>query len=131
MSHDPKKLAEMDQKHLLHPASSITQVMESGPTIMTSGKGVRVTDANGHELLDGVAGLWCVNVGYGREELGEVMKEAASEMGYYHSFTGMSNPHQIKLAEKLALEDRKSEASSLYRNALLRNPDDRDLLESK
>ncbi len=102
MSHDPKKLAEMDQKHLLHPASSITQVMESGPTIMTSGKGVRVTDANGHELLDGVAGLWCVNVGYGREELGEVMKEAASEMGYYHSFTGMSNPYQIKLAEKLA-----------------------------
>jgi len=86
---------------ILYPASSLTQVLELGPKVMKSGNGYYIKDADGHELLDGIAGLWCVNIGYGRRELGEVMAEGASQMGYYHSFTGMSNEPQIELAKKL------------------------------
>ena len=94
-------LAHRDQKSLLHPQSSILDVLNKGPRIIESGNGIRIKDAKGHELIDGLAGLWCVNVGYGNEELAETMKEAAKKLSYFHSFTTMSNPAEIVLAEKL------------------------------
>jgi len=68
---------------------------------MQSGNGITLQDTDGNKLIDGVAGLWCVNVGYGRAELADAMHSAASNMGYYHTFTGMSNVPQIELAERL------------------------------
>ncbi|HXV73470.1 MAG TPA: aminotransferase class III-fold pyridoxal phosphate-dependent enzyme, partial [Sphingomonadales bacterium] len=97
-----EELAESDRRHLLHPQSNMADVLKKGPQIIASGKGVRVTDAKGHTLIDGMAGLWCVNVGYGRRELAETMAKAAENLSYSHSFTGMANPPEIRLAEKLA-----------------------------
>src|SRR5581483_11586193 len=63
--------------------------------------GVWLTDLEGKRYLDAVAGLWCVNVGYGRAEIGDAMAAQARRLGYYHTFSSMSNEPQIRLADRL------------------------------
>ena len=94
-------LIEQDPRVLLHPASSITQLLEDGPQMIIGASGCRIQDADGRSLLDAVAGLWCVNAGYGRQELADAMHHAASQISYYHSFANSSNPWQVELAAKL------------------------------
>jgi len=96
--HDMK---QTDAQSILHPSTNANEFAKSGSRIMQSGQGVYLQDTDGNKLIDAVAGLWCVNVGYGRKELADAMHRAASDMGYYHTFTGMSNIPQIELAEKL------------------------------
>lgn len=91
-----------EAQYLLHPASSIRQLLDCGPQLLVRGEGCYVTDGDNKRLLDGVAGLWCVNAGYGRHELAEVLKEASLQLAYYHSFTNATNPWQGALAKKLA-----------------------------
>ena len=87
-----ESLIEQDPRVLLHPSSSITQLLEDGPQMITGASGCRIQDSDGNSLLDAVAGLWCVNAGYGRQELADAMHQAASQIGYYHSFANSSNP---------------------------------------
>jgi len=94
-------LSQLDAQVLLHPASSISALLDKGPDMIVSAKGCHITDAQGNRLLDAVAGLWCVNVGYGRQELALVMKESAEQLAYYHTFSNASNPWQVQLAKKL------------------------------
>ena len=101
MSQDIERLIQQDANVVLHPASSIEALVQDGPQMIVSANGCRITDSNGRELLDAVAGLWCVNVGYGRSELADAMKQAAEKLAYYHSFANASNPWQVELAEKL------------------------------
>ncbi len=98
---DIHALVERDAQVLLHPASSVSALLENGPDMIVSANGCHVTDADGNRLLDAVGGLWCVNVGYGRPELAQVMKEATEQLAYYHTFSNASNPWQVQLAEKL------------------------------
>lgn len=95
------QLIKRDAEVLLHPSSSITDLIENGPKMVVGAQGRHVVDAEGRQLLDAMAGLWCVNVGYGRDELGEAMKVASNQLGFYHSFTNASNPWQVELADKL------------------------------
>lgn len=101
MAQDIKQLIEKDAKVLLHPASSISALVENGPQMMVSASGRHITDADGKEFLDAVAGLWCVNAGYGRKEIADAMKTAAEQLGFYHSFANASNPWQVELADRL------------------------------
>ena len=94
-------LVEINQKSIFHPASSINDVLNNGTSICLEGKGASITTHNDGQMIDGMSGLWCVNVGYGREELGQAMLDSASSMGYAHSFAGTSNTPQIELSEKL------------------------------
>ena len=94
-------LAQIDADSILHPATNADDFARSGSKIIESGKGIYLRDRSGKELIDAVAGLWCVNVGYGREELAQAMGKAALELGYYHTFSGMSNAPQIQLAARL------------------------------
>ena len=64
-------LVELDRAHLVHPVASYRGHEASGARILTSAKGAIVTDASGHQLVDGFAGLWCVNAGYGHETIVE------------------------------------------------------------
>jgi len=73
---DPRtieRLIEADKRSVMHPATAIADHLAQGPRIMESGRGVYVSDIEGGRFLDGVGGLWCVNLGYGREELGQAM----------------------------------------------------------
>lgn len=94
-------LEQVDAASILHPASNADDMALNGSRIIESAEGIYLKDREGHKLIDAVAGLWCVNVGYGRPELAEAMSAAASKLSYYHSFSGMSNVPQIELAERL------------------------------
>lgn len=96
-----KKLNQVDAQSILHPATNADVFAVSGSRIIESGDGLYLYDDKGARLLDAVAGLWCVNVGYGRQELGLAMQQAADKLSYYHTFSGMSNVPQIELAERL------------------------------
>jgi L-2,4-diaminobutyrate transaminase len=94
-------LEEMDRQSLIHPATSIADHLKNGPTIIEGGSGVRIKDRQGRELIDCGAGLWCVNVGYGRAELGEAAAQAMRDLGYYHTFSSHSNEPIIRLADRV------------------------------
>ncbi len=96
-----KDLKQLDANSILHPSTNANEFAKTGSRIMQSGEGIYLHDTDGNKLIDAVAGLWCVNVGYGRNELADAMHSAATNMGYYHTFTGMSNVPQIELAERL------------------------------
>ena len=94
-------LEEMDKQSLFHPTTSIADHLANGPTIIAGASGVRVTDRQGRELIDCGAGLWCVNIGYGRAELGEAAAKAMADLGYYHLFSSYSNEPIIRLADRV------------------------------
>src|SRR5947208_456943 len=107
-------LEEMDRQSLIHPATSIADHLKSGPTIIARGSGVRIKDRHGRELIDCGAGLWCVNIGFGRAELGEAAAQAMRDLGYYHTFGSHSNEPIIRLADRvLSLFREKANAGHL------------------
>lgn len=101
MTFDLKRAGEIDRSSLFHPFTSISDLMQDGPLIMTEGKGVRLKDVNGREYLDGMAGLWCVTLGYGRPELIEAMAKQSEKLSFFHAFNGLSTDVVIECAEML------------------------------
>lgn len=101
MSNSVKNLKELDANSILHPSTNANEFAKTGPKIMRSGQGIYLYDTDGNKLIDAVAGLWCVNIGYGRQEIADAMSKATMDLSYYHTFTGMSNVPQIELAERL------------------------------
>jgi L-2,4-diaminobutyrate transaminase len=69
--------------------------------MIVEGTGARLTDIHGRSYIDGMAGLWCVNIGYGRPEIGETLRVHAERLGYYHSFSSMGTDTPALLAERL------------------------------
>jgi L-2,4-diaminobutyrate transaminase len=94
-------LEEMDRQSLFHPLTSIATHMKSGPLIVEHGRGVRIRDHKGRELIDCGAGLWCVNIGYGRTEIAQVAKQAIENLNYYHIFGSASSEPIIRLADRI------------------------------
>ncbi|MBV9521311.1 MAG: aminotransferase class III-fold pyridoxal phosphate-dependent enzyme [Alphaproteobacteria bacterium] len=94
-------LEEMDKQSLFHPVTNIADHFKTGPMIVSDGHGVRVKDQNGRDLIDLGAGLWCVNVGYGRAEIAEAAAKAIRELSYYHLFSSASNEPVIRLADRV------------------------------
>ena len=94
-------LEEMDRQSLFHPLTSIATHMKSGPLIVNQGRGVRLRDHKGRELIDCSAGLWCVNVGYGRSEIAEAARDAIENLNYYHLFGSASTEPIIRLADRI------------------------------
>jgi len=97
------QLRESDLAHHLHPFTDhYGLAKEGGPRIMTHGEGIYLWDTEGRRLLDGMAGLWCVNLGYGRKELGEVAHEQMDKLAFYNTFFKTSHEPVIALSERLA-----------------------------
>jgi L-2,4-diaminobutyrate transaminase len=94
-------LEDMDRQSVLHPLTSIAAHMKSGPLIVGRGRGVRIRDHMGREMIDCGAGLWCVNIGYGRPEIAEAARQAIEDLNYYHIFGGSSNEPIIRLADRI------------------------------
>ena len=92
----------LDAAHHVHPFSDTTALNKEGVRVITRGKGVYLWDSDGKKIIDGMAGLWCVQVGYGNEELAEAGYEALKTLSYYNHFFKTSNPWTIELAAKLA-----------------------------
>lgn len=97
------ELAMLDKKHFLHPTSPIQQQQQKGPAfIFTRGEGIYLYDLSGKKMIDGMSSLWNVNIGHGREELGEVAKKQMSTLAFSSNFATFSNEPAIRLAKKLA-----------------------------
>ena len=94
------QLAEWDRAHFFHPSTHLGQFArgEAPQRIVTGGDGVFITDRDGNRLLDAFAGLYCVNVGYGRPEIAEAIAEQARELAYYHAYAGHGSEAAIRLA---------------------------------
>ena len=96
-----RSLIEIDRSHLIHPVSSFRGHEAHGARILTSGKGMWLKDANGRELLDAFAGLWCVNVGYGQESIVEAAAAQMRQLPYATGYFHFSSEPAIRLAGEL------------------------------
>ncbi len=102
-NHSGDQLRESDLAHHLHPFTDhYGLAKEGGPRVMTHGEGIYLWDTEGRRLLDGMAGLWCVNLGYGRKELGEVAHEQMDRLAFFNTFFKTSHEPVIALSERLA-----------------------------
>ena len=96
------QLQQIDAAHHLHPFTDHKELRDIGSRMITRAEGPFIYDSEGTELLDGMAGLWCVNVGYGRTELAEAAYQQMKELPYYNSFFKCSTPTPVLLSKKLA-----------------------------
>jgi L-2,4-diaminobutyrate transaminase len=94
-------LEDIDRETMFHPNTSIVDHLKKGPHIIAEAHGVRVKDHQGRDLIDCGAGLWCVNIGYGRTEMADAAKKAIENLAYSHIFAGSSNEPAIRLAERV------------------------------
>ena len=97
-----RQLQDIDAAHHLHPFTDHKDLRAAGSRMIVSAKGAFIRDSEGNEILDGMAGLWCVNVGYGRDELAEAAFAQMKELPYYNSFFRCTTPSPVLLAQKLA-----------------------------
>ncbi|MCZ8186377.1 MAG: aminotransferase class III-fold pyridoxal phosphate-dependent enzyme [Beijerinckiaceae bacterium] len=95
-------LIELDREHFVHPVSAYRAHEAKGATILQSAKGMFVRDAEGRDLLDAFAGLWCVNIGYGHESVVEAAAAQMRKLPYATGYFGFASEPAIRLAAKLA-----------------------------
>jgi len=102
ISNQTKFWQSQDADHHLHPFTAHPTLRGRGVRMITGAKGVYLTDSEGHKILDGMAGLWCTQVGYGNEEIVEAATKAMRELSYYNLFFMTSNPYATELAARVA-----------------------------
>ncbi|MEF9897025.1 MAG: aspartate aminotransferase family protein [Pseudomonas sp.] len=93
---------DLSRDHHLAPFSDYKQLKEKGPRIITKAEGVHLWDSEGNKILDGMAGLWCVAVGYGREELADAATKQMRELPYYNLFFQTAHPPALELAKAIS-----------------------------
>ncbi|MGY4281715.1 L-2,4-diaminobutyrate transaminase [Bradyrhizobium sp. LM2.7] len=101
---DIKTIAKKDRASVLHPFTQLRDFATGkigDPTIVTGGKGIRIEDAQGHSYIDGFAGLYCVNIGYGRSEVAEAIARQAYKLAYYHTYAAHTTDELAILSDRL------------------------------
>ncbi len=103
-------LEQLDVDSTIHAFTPLADHVEHGPSIMTGGEGIYVTDSKGNTYIDAMAALFCVNAGYGRREIADAIGEQAHKFAYFHTFAGTAHEQQIRLSDRLLdlLPDRMS-----------------------
>ncbi|WP_414833568.1 aminotransferase [Afifella sp. YEN Y35] len=96
-------LETLDRAHVFHPSTHLAQFArgEAPSRIVTGGKGCTIVDRDGRKSLDAFAGLYCVNVGYGRQEIADAIYAQAKELAYFHAYAGHSNEQVIRLSSRI------------------------------
>ncbi|WP_417767691.1 aspartate aminotransferase family protein [Stappia sp.] len=96
------ELRARDAAHHMHPFSDTGALNREGVRVITGAEGVWLTDSDGNRYMDGMAGLWCCQVGHGRDEIADAVNQQMRELDYYNTFFKTSHPPVIALSEKLA-----------------------------
>ncbi len=109
------QLDQWDRESFFHPSTHLAQHArgESPGRVITGGSGVYIEDRDGNRLLDAFAGLYCVNVGYGRQEIADAIADQARELAYYHSYVGHGTEASITLS-KMILDRAPANMSKVY-----------------
>ncbi|RJX71426.1 aspartate aminotransferase family protein [Vibrio sinensis] len=103
MDQKTKQILESDRYNVFHASTHLKQYAsgELSGRVVTGASGIRIHDSLGNELLDGFAGLYCVNIGYGRKEMAEAIYEQAKQLAYYHTYVGHTNEPLVTLSERI------------------------------
>ncbi len=98
-----EQMLQLDREHVFHASTHLKQYAngEAAGRIITGAQGIRIQDSQGMELIDGFAGLYCVNIGYGREEMAEAIYEQAKKLAYYHTYVGHTNEALVTLSKRI------------------------------
>ncbi len=96
------RLQQSDAAHHLHPFTNNGELSVHGTRIIEKAKGIYIWDVDGNKMLDGMSGLWCVNIGYGRQELINAATEQMKELPFYNSFFQCTTPRTIELSELIS-----------------------------
>jgi adenosylmethionine-8-amino-7-oxononanoate aminotransferase len=99
---DAKALWRQDKDHFIHPFTHFPSFNKDGALVISEGRGAYVFDADGKRYLDGIAGLWCVNIGHGNAEMADALAEQAGSLAFFNTFVDTTNPPAAQLAAKLA-----------------------------
>jgi L-2,4-diaminobutyrate transaminase len=91
----------LDRGFHLHPFASVAALQREDPLVIRRAHGVIIEDESGREMIDAAAGLWCVNVGYGRREIIDAVYRQMGELAFFHSFGGMTHAPVARLAERV------------------------------
>ncbi len=95
-------LWRQDLDHYIHPWTDFSTFKEEGSLIMAESEGAYVIDSEGNRYIDGIGGLWCVNIGYANEEMAQAIAEQVRRITYYSTFGHLTTPPAAELAAKLA-----------------------------
>lgn len=96
-----RDIQQSDAAHYLHPFTDTKSLANTGARVIVKGDGIYVWDSEGQRLLDGMSGLWCVNVGYGRRSIADAVHAQMVELPFYNSFFQTTNIPAVQLAAKL------------------------------
>lgn len=113
----PNSLAARDIARHLHPYTDLRLHEERGPLVITEGKGVRVRDIDGNEYIEGLAGLWCVSLGWGEQRLVEAAAKQMERLAYIQTFSHRASEPVIELAEKLVAMAPRPLAKAMFVNS--------------
>jgi putrescine aminotransferase len=94
-------LGAIDAAHHIHPFTDMKKLNAAGTRIIQHGEGSHIFDSQGKKYLDAFAGLWCVNIGYGRREIADAVFAQMNELPYYNAFFGTTTPPAVLLSEKI------------------------------
>lgn len=97
-----QQVQQLDAEHHLHPFTNSGALNKKGARVIEKAQGVYLWDSEGNKLLDGMAGLWCVNMGYGRKELADVAYQQMQELPYYNTFFQTTHENAAQLAKEIA-----------------------------
>ncbi|MFW2356054.1 aspartate aminotransferase family protein [Hydrogenophaga sp.] len=100
--HDTKAIQAADSAHFIHPFTDHGDLATRGSRVITRADNIYVWDSEGHKILDGMSGLWCVNAGYGRKELADAAYQQMMTLPFYNAFFQTTNVPAVQLATKLA-----------------------------
>jgi adenosylmethionine-8-amino-7-oxononanoate aminotransferase len=95
------ELKTENARHLLHPMAHPGSARDAPPDIIVRGEGSWIWDVDGNRLIDGVGGLWCANLGFGRKEIRDAIVTQLDELPFYNTFRGATHPRAIELSQKL------------------------------
>ncbi len=101
-AYDTEDLWRKDRDHYIHPWTDFSVFKEVGSDVIAESEGIYVYDAEGKRYIDGIGGLWCVNIGYGRDEMAQAIADQVRRIPYYSTFTHLTTPPAAELAAKLA-----------------------------
>eukprot|EP01031_Cornospumella_fuschlensis_P045080 gene45080-55146_t len=99
---DTALIQSLDSAHFLHPFTDFKDLSSRGARVITRAEGIYVWDSEGKKILDAMSGLWCVNVGYGRQALADAAQQQMMTLPYYNSFFQTTNVPAVQLAARLA-----------------------------
>ena len=101
-AYDTEALSQQDRDHIIHPWVDLGTAKTREPLIVAGAEGVHIYDSRGHRMIDGIGGMWCVNIGYGREEMAQAIADQVRKIPYFSPFGLISTPPSIEFGARLA-----------------------------